>query len=298
MNDKSKSPSSAGVSVSFQKGQGGLPMLVVQTPFSEAHVYFHGAHVTHFQRRGEKPVLFMSEKALFTPGSPIRGGIPVILPWFGPKEGKPKIHGFARLYDWQLSSVQVTPDGEARVVLSFPPCPESAGWSSFDAQLAVTVGDGLGLELSARNTDPACPLPLQPCLHTYFAVSDISQVELRGLKGVTYLDALDGMAEKIQVKDPIRVASEVDRVYENSPQTVEICDKSWQRIIRVEKEQSLSTVVWNPWIAKSQRMADFGDDEYLRMICVESGNVWHNSLSIPPCTEATLRVRLSTSAMP
>lgn len=273
-------------------------MLLLQTPVSEAHIYLHGAHVTHFQRRGEKPVLFMSEKALFTHGNPIRGGIPVILPWFGPKEGKPKIHGFARLYDWQLASVQASPGGEARVVLRFPPCPESSGWPSFDAQLAVTVGDSLSIELSAKNTDPTLALPLQPCLHTYFTVSDIAQVELRGLKGVTYLDALDDMAEKTQVEDPIRVASEVDRVYENSPQTVEICDKSWRRIIRVEKEQSLSTVVWNPWIAKSQRMPDFGDDEYLSMICVESGNVWHNSLTLAPGTDATLRVRLSTSAMP
>jgi glucose-6-phosphate 1-epimerase len=32
-------------------------------------------------------------------------------------------------------------------------------------------------------------------------------------------------------------------------------------------------VVWNPWIAKSQRMPDFGDDEYQRMVCIETGSI-------------------------
>ena len=32
-------------------------------------------------------------------------------------------------------------------------------------------------------------------------------------------------------------------------------------------------VVWNPWIAKAERMGDFGDTEYKHMCCVEPGVV-------------------------
>ena len=30
------------------------------------------------------------------------------------------------------------------------------------------------------------------------------------------------------------------------------------------------TVVWNPWSENAAKMADFGDDEYKNMICVEA----------------------------
>jgi glucose-6-phosphate 1-epimerase len=31
--------------------------------------------------------------------------------------------------------------------------------------------------------------------------------------------------------------------------------------------------VWNPWSTKAKSMADFGDDEYKQMVCVEPGYV-------------------------
>lgn len=279
--------------MSFQTGQGGLPMLAVWTPASVAHIYLHGAQVTHFQRRGEQPLLFVSAQSQFAEGKAIRGGIPVILPWFGAREGKPS-HGFARLHAWQLSEIRTLPGDQVRLVLRLPECPEAAEWPQFEAQCAVTVGDRLAMELSVSNTDPARTLDLQTCLHTYFAVGGITQVEVRGLKDVGYLDALENLAPKTQTEDPMRFAEEVDRLYVNTPHAVEITDHAWHRVIRVEKEQSLSTVVWNPWIAKSQRMPDFSDDEYLRMICVESGNMSPNALTVAPGAQATLRVRLST----
>ena len=31
--------------------------------------------------------------------------------------------------------------------------------------------------------------------------------------------------------------------------------------------------MWNPWIAKSKRMSDFGDEEYKGMLCVEVAEI-------------------------
>jgi len=95
----------------------------------------------------------------------------------------------------------------------------------------------------------------------------------------------------------IKFAGEVDRVYVNAPETVEIVDRGLGRVIEVAKSDSLSTVVWNPWIAKAQQMPDFGNDEYQRMLCVESGNVAANSIRLPPNETSRLSVKLSSARL-
>src|SRR5512143_811287 len=87
--------------VAFLDGQSELPMLEVTTPWSTAEIYLHGAHVTNFTLRERPPLLFVSQFSRFAPEQPIRGGIPVIFPWFGAREGCPQ-HGFARLKTWEL----------------------------------------------------------------------------------------------------------------------------------------------------------------------------------------------------
>src|ERR1700733_14895405 len=90
--------------VLFSEGNGELPKLQINTAWSNAEIYLHGAHITHFQRKNEPPVLFMSQLSHFNEGRPIRGGIPIIFPWFGPREGEPA-HGFARIQEWDLREV-------------------------------------------------------------------------------------------------------------------------------------------------------------------------------------------------
>ena len=68
---------------SFAAGRGGLTCLRLTPDAAEAEVYLHGGHVTHFQPRGGAPVLFLSAESSFGPTAAIRGGIPVIFPWFG-----------------------------------------------------------------------------------------------------------------------------------------------------------------------------------------------------------------------
>ena len=48
------------------------------------------------------------------------------------------------------------------------------------------------------------------------------------------------------------------------------------------KRGSRTTVVWNPWIAKARQLADFGDDEYTGMICVETTNAADDQITIAP----------------
>ena len=73
--------------VTFLDGQNDLNMIEINTRWSNAEIYCHGAHVTQFRKKGEPPLLFMSQFSRFADGQPIRGGIPIIFPWFGMREG-------------------------------------------------------------------------------------------------------------------------------------------------------------------------------------------------------------------
>lgn len=41
------------------------------------------------------------------------------------------------------------------------------------------------------------------------------------------------------------------------------------------------TVIWNPWVDQAREIADFGDDEYPNMVCVESGHVSSPVILLP-----------------
>lgn len=264
-------------------GEGGLPVVRITSPWSTAEIHLHGAHVTSFQKNDEEPLLFMSDSSQFEPGSPIRGGIPIIFPWFGAREGHPA-HGTARITLWELTATFVLPDGSVRASFHLP------GGGPFAVSYHVTVGASLLLELVVKNSgevEQSC----ETCLHTYFRVGDISEVSVQGLSGVTYLDkVLPG--SHAESGEPLRITGETDRIYQDTTGPVEIHDPVFRRHIRIGKSGSRSTVVWNPWIAKSKAMPDFGDDEYPHMLCVESGNVGADRITLAPGGESILSVEL------
>ena len=83
-------------------------------------------------------------------------------------------------------------------------------------------------------------------------------------------------------------------MYQGRAQPVFIEDGTLHRTIHINKTGSASTVVWNPWVAKARAMADFGDEEYHRMVCVESGNVGPNQITLAPGASSALKVVLSS----
>ena len=279
--------------ISILEGKGEMTKIDVTTEWSTAEVYLHGAHVTGFQKYGGAPVLFTSQFSRFAPGQPIRGGIPVIFPWFGSREGEPA-HGFARLNEWKLHETTALPAGGASLRFTLPETAERGVWPAFTAYYVVTVTDRLTLELILTNTSPDQPFTFENCLHTYFAVGNIREVAVAGLKGTAYLDKVADFSRKTEEAETITINGEVDRVYLDARGAIEIIDSNLGRKIQVEKTGSASTVVWNPWVAKSHQMPDFGNEEYQQMICVESGNVARNRLTLAPGKSAALAVSIAT----
>jgi D-hexose-6-phosphate mutarotase len=279
--------------VAVAAGNGGLAKIIVTTKCSTAEIYLHGAHVIGFQKNGEPPLLFMSAKSWFAPGKPIRGGVPVCFPWFGGREGEPA-HGFARILPWELVKTSAAKDGAVTVRLRLPKEFLKPGWSALGTEFVVTVADTLTMELVATNESADKTLEIENCLHTYFHVGDINQVSLAGLRDAPFDDFAAGAAGARKVEnDPVlHITKETNRVYPDSAGTVEIRDASFQRAIRVEKFNSNSTVVWNPWT--TQKLPDdFDPAEHRHMVCVESGNVKQNKIFLTPGKTAALKVVVS-----
>jgi glucose-6-phosphate 1-epimerase len=155
-------------------------------------------------------------------------------------------------------------------------------WSPADFRLVhrATFASELSLELEVANTG-GNPLRFEEALHAYFRVGNVEMARVRGLDSIRYLDKTDSN-RTITQQGEIAIASETDRVYLNSIGAIELSDPVLRRETRVTKENSRTTVVWNPWIEKAQALSDFADDEWSRMICIETSNVSDYSVALAP----------------
>jgi glucose-6-phosphate 1-epimerase len=284
----------------FEEGPGGLTRLWVDTAEAQAEIYLQGAHVVRWQpATAVHPVLFMSAESQFAPGKPIRGGVPVVFPWFGDRsDGLPgPAHGFARTLLWEVVAGERRADG---VGVSFKLLPSQTtrdlGFDDFVAIYEVVVGPALELKLTVENVGDT-PLTIGEALHAYFAVSDIHQVEVGGLKGSEYYDKVDGMKRKRQEEDRIRFAGETDQLHVNTTAPVTIHDPGWRRRVVIEKQGSASTVVWNPWTEKAKRLADLGEEAWPHFLCVEPANAADNVVTVEPGAMHSMGVRVTLAGI-
>ena len=262
----------------FEAGQGGLTKAVVATPVASGEVYLHGAHVTSWQPAGHGPVLWMSRSSLFQPGKPIRGGVPICFPWFGPNasDASAPAHGFARTAMWEVAEARPTAEGGISMTLQTRIDPFTVRFTvEFGSVLRMTLATELATGVSTSHR-------FEDALHTYFSVSDVRNISITGLEQSRYIDKLDGAAEKPATGVAIEFIGETDRVYFDSDSECHLHDPGRKRTIAVSKSGSHSTVVWNPWIAKSARMPDFGDHEWPEMVCIETANVGVNAVELAP----------------
>ncbi len=275
-------------------GNGHLPVVKVRTPWSTAEVFLHGAHVAHFQKNGEPPLLFMSPQSHFAEGQAIRGGVPICYPWFGPREGDVS-HGYSRFHGWELVKTSAAANGTVTLQFALPKLAGRQAWQALRTEFIVTIGETLTMELVATNETCGETFTIENCLHSYFYVGNINRVSITGLEGAVFDDfALGaGGAPKPACESPLHITQETNRVYPDNTAMVEIRDEELKRTVRVEKFNSLSTVVWNPWT--TQKMPeDWGSSDHLNMVCVESGNVKQNRISLAPGKTPALKVVLSS----
>ena len=251
----------------------GIKIVRINHAQAEAGISLHGGHLIWFKPQGEDDVIWLSEKAEFDTSKAIRGGIPVCWPWFG-KAATPS-HGFARNSMWTLHEHRENEHGVI-VALTLSDSEQTrAIWPhKFHNMLTFEIGKTLKVSLTSTNTDES-EWRFSGALHTYFNVEDIRHTQISQM-GAEYQDSTQ--AEKLcHGGKLLNFDSEVDRVYTQPEPTVIIHDQQ-KRQIAVTNGGHNAAVIWNPWQALSESMADMADNSYETMVCVES--TIHNSQSI------------------
>jgi glucose-6-phosphate 1-epimerase len=283
---------------------GELTRACVTLPSCDATIYLQGAHLTAWQPAGEQPVLFLSGRSAFEPGTAIRGGIPICFPWFGGRgDGGPgPSHGFARISPWELTFAALMPDaGDGdRLQLTFVLGPNdvsrSLGFDSFRVVYEVMLGQTLTLRLTVANPG-AAPLRFEEALHSYFAVGDARQAPLLGLEGAEYVDKRDGAKAKHAPDAPLQLSEFSDRVFRANAHPVAIEDQGNRRVIRMEKWNSETTVVWNPWPEGSASLGDLAPEDWPRFLCVEAANTATDAILLEPGPAHTMTLKIATEPM-
>ncbi|MEE2731245.1 MAG: D-hexose-6-phosphate mutarotase [Pseudomonadota bacterium] len=267
-----------------------LPCIRIQHPKATALVALQGAQLLEYTPTGDKPIIWLSPLAEFKRGKSVRGGIPVCWPWFGDPRRNPSAvqqhlpagtlpaHGWVRDKPWVLDSVASNEDG-VTLRFQFPtnnwPAPFPNG---VELSLEMVIGSELQLTLTTKNSSDQT-LHFSQALHSYFAISDVNQMEIGQLEGVTFMDTLDDWREKTE-DTPIQIGQETDRIYVDTPELIVVRDRQWNREIQVSSSTAKSAVVWNPWIEKGLRLSQFGEESYREMVCVETASVMGNTVSI------------------
>ncbi len=252
-----------------------LASLHVDTDDCTGRLYLLGATLTEWQPAGQRPVLFTSRASWFKEGHPIRGGVPLCFPWFGPHPSDPDApsHGLVRAKPWNPVNTAATPDGvRAELVTNL---------DKLHVSYQVTFGRSLHLKFIVSNLADT-EQRFEAALHTYLAVGDATKVKITGLEGADYLDKMHNAERRNQGDAPITFTEETDRVYVDTEAACTLHDPVLGRRITVAKRGSRSTVIWNPWTAKAARMEDFGDEEWKQMCCIETANVGKNAITIGP----------------
>ena len=278
----------------------GLIRATVSTTACTAEIYLQGAHLAQWQPKGSKPVLFLSERSDFLPGKAIRGGVPIIFPWFGSRTATPysprtdgPSHGFARTSNWQLASATINGD-DLNLTLTLDPneTSRSLGYDDFRLTYKLTIGAELALQLTVENSSKA-PMLFEEALHSYFMVGDVQQTTISGLCNTEYFDKTDGFKRKRQEESILRLTGETDRPYIDTEAQIFLEDPIFKRRMTVDKLNSKTTVVWNPWSEVTAKLADMSSDGWRRMVCVETANAGENAVTLAAGEQHTMHARIA-----
>jgi glucose-6-phosphate 1-epimerase len=257
---------------------------MVSNKYADATISLYGAQILNYNPVRSMEILWMSPESIFEKGKAIRGGIPVCFPWFGPHNSDKSMpqHGFARILDWEVSKTEMLPNGESKIALQLCSSEETKKYwpHDFCAEMIFTVGNKLSVSLKVTNQSNEV-LDYTCALHSYFSLSAIQNISIEGLENTLYQNQLDG-GEYLQESELLEITQAETRHYYDTETTCVIDDPIYKRRIRIEKEGSRNTTVWNPWAEACEQMGDVPDDAYETFVCLETVNKINNSIKLSP----------------
>lgn len=275
---------------------------------SSASISDYGAHVLTWTPAGQPPVIWRPAAVQLREGTAIRGGVPIIFPWFNtgwdggrPVSKQPK-HGFGRVAFWSFDA-DASSDRHVRYTLDSADFGDdllaqlnSGDHPRFRATYDVEIGEWIAMALTVAN-DGDEPLTYEAALHTYLHVGDVERIAVHGLESCEYLDNTQpGVPHCPATGEPITFDSMVDRTYlrgdeADTPITIE--DPVLGRTIEIINAGAPQAVVWNPGQAAGDAMGDLAVGEWRGFVCVEAVARLDRSVTLAPGQTHTLSQTLS-----
>jgi glucose-6-phosphate 1-epimerase len=263
--------SDAALSTTF----GQLPSLLLTAPDgAQANITLYGAHLISWRGADGRERLFCSARSSLDGSKAIRGGVPVIFPQFA-ERGTGMRHGFARVSNWRVTESGLD-DGWAFAVFTLAPedlAPSHAqAWPhAFELTLRVAIrANDMRMQFAVKNTG-AAPFPFAAALHTYFLVDEVANIRILGVE-----------------REELAIADKFDRVYEGVEPRLALVDGGV--VLTLRQEGFTDAVVWNPGAEDAAALADMGDEEYRRFVCIEPallngptlrpGESWHGDYHV------------------
>jgi glucose-6-phosphate 1-epimerase len=239
------------------------PLQLVSSAGAAATLSAHGAQLLSWQLPDAGEQLYLSPLAQYRDGVPIRGGIPVIFPQFAGEGPLPK-HGFARCVRW---SVLEHGRDRARLRLTDRQAGHRLWPFRYVCDFTVALsGSELQLQLDVENADDR-PFTFTAALHSYLRVAEVGDVSVTGLQHLSYRDTARGAASAIQTGEALQIGGEIDRIYFDVPETIELHDGNG--CLSATSSGFRDVVVWNPGAEKAPQLKDLDPQGWRRFVCIE-----------------------------
>ncbi len=279
-----------------------LVMVDIENAHGSATLTTFGATLLGYRPKDGTDVLWVSDTAVYDGKKPVRGGVPVCWPWFGPydpsalgpdpSDAFKKGHGIARYSVWDVESVEAVGDATRVVFLLSPDDEIRKAWPlDFSLRLQVTLGESLEMTLKGENRSDR-DWQVSEAFHTYFGVAEADGLVVRGLDGTAHIDKLADGQRGVQSGEA-RMTTPMEQVFVGNTGTLAIDDQGHGREIVIERENSATTVLWNPGPEGVKAFADMPDDQYRKTACVEVANALDDAYALPAGAAHAMTVRLS-----
>ena len=275
----------------------GHSCLQLRSAHGTATISLHGAQLLSWVPTGQSEVFWLSPEALPEPAA-IRGGVPVCWPWFA-SQGMPigaMAHGPVRARLWNVTATD-TGDTSDSAGTDQPLCvtlipkpglapedPLCRYASGLQVSLRVELSHTLTQTLTTHNLGEQ-PFVLTQALHSYFAVTDVSQVQISGLENQPYACKLSG-AQNASHPGIWQLDQACDRVYQQNCASTQhsytLSDPVAGRQIHITTHGSQSVVVWNPGAETAAKMADVPDRAWHDFVCIEAANAGADRINLAP----------------
>lgn len=286
-----------------------LDALKIEHPTFKATLLLQGAQLIEFSPNASKnSLVWLSDSAEFKTGQPIRGGIPICWPWFGDLNKNPEqvqqqvdavnaypAHGFVRNMDWSIKSIDENCQSVSVTLEIFSNEETLKIWPfEFNLCACFTFSNELTMELITTNLSEKT-MHFCQALHTYLPTQDIHSTYIHNANRALYIDALDNWKEKEQ-SGKICFNKETDRLYflKAKDNGYELRVETPEQHLILNNKNTVSAVIWNPWIDKSLRLSQFDPNDYKKMFCIETASVLDDAKTLASLESDCITLVLKT----